>query len=502
MRRNALIMAGMCALVGMDATRADPLPLFTQVALSGDGNSPPPVDSLALYDSTLDVSGMAGTPSEVTVRIPRAAGEILATIRMKSMDRREGFIERDPVGCNSDSPPPGACDLIPYPGLPASSFSYTWVGWGDGHDLRLTIHRGYAVGVLVGPGYRFDIRWSKLKELRQDYFRTDDTLPPPKRPASPPPLPPAETHPVPVMSAAEAQAMTYARIQPKAPAGAGTTELDLLILITEEARRQAGGNPTDCRDMTGAMAYVHQNIASINTAFENSQIPARVGAVAVTRLTGYDLIEDDTFYTYARQNLRNIQLSANIKVFRDAVGADVVSTVFDTQTRLGPCGIAFIQRSDCGTEGGVPGCGIGPQFAQFTHFLETIQCSVMDTFTHELGHVLGAEHDRANSSAHPTEASFSYSYGYGYPSNVGLGFETIMSQKQLRPGRLVLYPTRLLQFSNPNLSYNGQPTGSTGAYNALTLTNLIPDTSAYRSRPNAIFASGFDEHNACPGVVY
>ena len=65
------------------------------------------------------------------------------------------------------------------------------------------------------------------------------------------------------------------------------------------------------------------------------------------------------------------------------------------------------------------------------------------------------------------------------------------------------YPIRLLQFSNPNLTYNGQPTGIANQFdNARTLTNLIPGTAAFRVRPNLIFASGFDEQNACPGIVY
>lgn len=57
-----------------------------------------------MYDSSIDVTGLAGMPSSVFVRIPGAPRDIAATLRMKSMDRREGFAERDPAGCNSDAP--------------------------------------------------------------------------------------------------------------------------------------------------------------------------------------------------------------------------------------------------------------------------------------------------------------------------------------------------------------------------------------------------------------
>lgn len=83
----------------------------------------------------------------------------------------------------------------------------------------------------------------------------------------------------------------------------------------------------------------------------------------------------------------------------------------------------------------------------------------------------------------------------------GTDFETIMSQ--LYYSDPLNYPVRLLQFSNPHLSHNGVPTGVTGtAYNALTLTNLIPVTTAFRLRPGTIFYSGFDETNSCPGIAY
>lgn len=151
MRLWLLALGGGCMLLNSGLSRAEPLNLFSNIVYSADGNSPPPEDSLAVYDSSLDISGLAGMPDLIAVNIPRPGDALSATIRLESMIRREGFTERDPAGCNSENPPPGACEIVPYPELPADQFSYTWTGRGDDYDLRLTVHRGHATGVFSGP---------------------------------------------------------------------------------------------------------------------------------------------------------------------------------------------------------------------------------------------------------------------------------------------------------------------------------------------------------------
>ena len=246
------------------------------------------------------------------------------------------------------------------------------------------------------------------------------------------------------------------------------------------------------------MNFVRDSMWSVNTAFTNSLVPAEIGVVTVARLNGFTLIPAMGNPANTFMNRSNLQQSTNIKAFRNAVGADIVITLVGTQTNLGTCGVAYIQSTGCG--GNASGCGPAPTFSEWSYILESVQCSAIDITAHEVGHVLGAEHNMNQTSTLPPDASFPYSYGYGVPSTT-TGFETAMTQEYyFTPS---IYPVRLLQFSNPNLSYLGQPTGVIGSeYNALTLTNLAPITSAFRTRPNLIFANGFDQFDACSGVNF
>lgn len=467
--------------------------LFASLVYSEDENNPPPEDSFAIYDSTLNIRDIAAIPQAVRAKIPSVNGDQFVTVKRLTWSQRDGFAERDSQAC--DHGDISGCEIIPIPELPVEQFSYDWVGRGDGYDLRLTIHHGYAIGVLTDGTKRFFLSWNSVKDINLAYFWLDDSFDD-RSDGFGVTYEPRAIPSVPVMTAQQGASLTVKTFHPSLqPHTMGLPEYDLAVLFDEEARQQAGGNPSDCRDMVGIEATIIRGVGDINAALANSGVSGQIGNVSVTRLYGYSWIPYNFMPANVTLNRNRLTANLNIKAYKDAVGADGVVIMHDTQAHLGACGIANVQRPSCGTS--TPGCNVGPAFADFNLYINTVQCTITtDAFPHEFGHTQGADHDPAHTGTTP--ANQAYPYSYGYKTNAGGGFETLMSQEFDSH-----FPTRLLQFSNPSLTYNGLPTGdATDANNALTVSNLLPGSIAFRSRPDLMFASGFDETIACPGVTY
>ena len=100
------------------------------------------------------------------------------------------------------------------------------------------------------------------------------------------------------------------------------------------------------------------------------------------------------------------------------------------------------------------------------------------TLAHEIGHNLGAAHDRGDSSAPP--GPFDYAYGYRVQGTDGSFYDDIMSISQSSND------IRVPLYSNPNLTVDGVPFGvAVGQSNEADLAAVFPQTApivaAYRS---------------------
>jgi Metallo-peptidase family M12B Reprolysin-like/FG-GAP-like repeat len=88
-------------------------------------------------------------------------------------------------------------------------------------------------------------------------------------------------------------------------------------------------------------------------------------------------------------------------------------------------------------------------FEAFAFSVVAVNCATGNyTFGHELGHNMGLQHDRADA---PANGVFPFSHGY---VDVPHGFRDIMGVAASCGGC-----TRIQNFSNPNVTFNGFPTG-------------------------------------------
>jgi hypothetical protein len=202
----------------------------------------------------------------------------------------------------------------------------------------------------------------------------------------------------------------------------GTVQIVLMSVYTPQARAAAGGTAQ-------IEARVQAAVDQANTAFINSNMIARyflAHTAEVPRNDSGDLVTD----------LNWVTSDAAVASLRNTYGADMVSLIVASG---GPyCGVGWVQRN--------PGAG----FANYAFQATDIDCLSNQTLAHEHGHNLGFEHDPANAGIGPSGASYPWSFGH----YVNGAFRTIMSYNPCTESC-----PRVLHFSNPDVLYNGVPTG-------------------------------------------
>lgn len=231
--------------------------------------------------------------------------------------------------------------------------------------------------------------------------------------------------------------------------------VDVLVVYTPSARRQAGGSEAAVK------ARIALGVAETNTAYANSGIAHRL-RLAGAEMVGYqesgDLSDDLQRLTSASDGVID-----EVHARRNAVGADLVALIVGS-TAGGACGVAWVMQN------------VSTSFAPYSFSVIAYPCiSPNYTFAHELAHNLGTAHAPDDPNAPP---AFPYAYGY---KDEGHLFRTVMAY-DCAGGC-----PRVLHFSNPATTYSGRPTGTAAQQdNALALNQTAWTGANFRlARPIA-----------------
>lgn len=229
--------------------------------------------------------------------------------------------------------------------------------------------------------------------------------------------------------------------------------IDVFVVYTAAARQQAGGSDAAVK------ARIALGVAETNEALANSNLASRLRLVG-SELVGYHESEDLSTDLRRLTSDRDGMID-EVHVRRRAVAADLVQLVVGSVAG-GACGVAWVMQT------------VSVEFAPYAFSVTAYPCiSPNYTFGHELAHNMGTAHAPQDPNAPP---AFPYAFGYKDPKQ---RFRTVMAYDC--PAGC----PRVLHFSNPTVTYNGQATGTEDLHNnALALAQTVWTVSNFGfSRP-------------------
>ena len=304
--------------------------------------------------------------------------------------------------------------------------------WGE---VRLVVNGPIVVGTVVTPEGKFTIRWdgSGRHVIRQidpsaEPFEDDDV-----EDDLPPAAPSQASSPDDPLSSITIPATHFPGDTPTEDG----SEVRVLVVYTPAMQTRQGGP-------AGMQALIDLMIHSANHAFEISGIEPRL-VLAHTALVNH--VEERTTTDVNRLADSEDGYMDEVHALRNEHAADLVHLL--TAWFSSPQGAARgLFRESLGQE-------------DFTAFAVTGTDSE-ETFAHEIGHNFGLRHDRYLYS----NPAAIYPYAFGYvnsrafePAAPGAArWRTVMSYPR-RCGDAVFSCRRLLRFSNPEQTHEGDPLG-------------------------------------------
>lgn len=245
--------------------------------------------------------------------------------------------------------------------------------------------------------------------------------------------------------------------------------VDLALGYTAQYAIQYGG-------VSQAVTRLNYLVEVTNEAFANSRVRGRLRLVSTVMVqflgwtrTNQGSLAELTAYGSTYPSLASVELHAA----RDWYGADLASLVRPWTPDQGRCGMAWLIGADQAE--------LTPADAPFGFSMfsdgpvavppsgELYACPDT-TLAHLLGHNLGQAHNREDTSVSGVSAD-----AFGYRETALDGFHTIMA-RPLPGSRQVRIP----YFANPNVSYQGRPTGTDGANNVASLDGAMVQVGGFR----------------------
>lgn len=233
--------------------------------------------------------------------------------------------------------------------------------------------------------------------------------------------------------------------------------IDLLVLYTPASRALYG--------KSGIEAMIMAAVTDANTTYQNSQISATLNLKAMVEVP---YTEDGNI----SNALSRLQASADgfmdtAHSLRETHAADVVSLVCEDSNSAG---VGYVMTS------------VSTSFAPYAFNVVFSGALSGLTLPHEIGHHMGCQHNRENSSS---AGAFPYAYGMRNCTVDGTGFRTVMSY-------YCSDAPRIPYFSTPNLQYNGIPLGvayeaspSTSSDNVRCINATVATVAAFRGMAGA-----------------
>ncbi len=229
-------------------------------------------------------------------------------------------------------------------------------------------------------------------------------------------------------------------------ADAATATIDVLIGYSTGYATRLGG-------ASQAVTRLNNLVDITNQAYANSQVAARLRLVSTLQVDYTDSGDNgDALDALSGVNGAAVDPAFNaLRAARDQYGADLVSFVrkYDRTTHNG-CGVAWIIG---GGQQAYTARSAGSGYSVVSDGRESVGGTTYfcreETFAHELGHNLGAQHDRATASSDGIlrYGAFAYSFGYKTTANSG-NFYDIMAYGD--SGQ-----TAYRVFSNPRVTFCG-----------------------------------------------